>query len=77
MYDITKEASFLNIEIWMDNVKELAENKIKFVLVGTKIDICEKDQSTRAVTTERAEEFAQKHKMSFYETSAFTDAKIQ
>ena len=47
------------------------------MLVGNKLDICQRDPHERAVSTMRAEEFAQKHNLLFIETSAFTDTNVR
>ena len=47
------------------------------MLVGNKLEICQKDPSERAVSTERAEEFARKNNLLFIETSAFTDTNVK
>ena len=47
------------------------------MLVGNKLDICQRDPSERAVSTGRAEEFARKHNLLFIETSAFTDTNVR
>ena len=58
MYDITKEQSFLSVKKWMEEVKEHAEPDIVIMLVGNKLDICEKTPTERKVSHERAAEFA-------------------
>ena len=58
VYDITKEPSFLSVKKWMEEVKEHAEPDIVIMLVGNKLDICEKNPMERKVSSERAEEFA-------------------
>ena len=77
VYDITKEQSFKNIEKWISEVKEHAEPDIVLMLVGNKLDICQRDPNERAVSTARAEEFARKHTLLFIETSAFTDTNVR
>lgn len=47
------------------------------MLVGNKLDICQRDPQERAVSTGRAEEFARKHNLLFIETSAFTDTNVR
>ena len=47
------------------------------MLVGNKLDICQRDPQERAVSTLRAEEFARKHNLLFIETSAFTDTNVR
>jgi len=77
VYDITKEQSFLSVKKWMEEVKEHAEPDIVIILVGNKLDICEKQPSERKVSFERAEEFANQHGLLFRETSAFTDINVR
>mmetsp|Transcript_8576 Transcript_8576/g.14474 ORF Transcript_8576/g.14474 Transcript_8576/m.14474 type:complete len:98 (-) Transcript_8576:119-412(-) len=47
------------------------------MLVGNKLDICQRDPNERAVSTMRAEDFARKHNLLFIETSAFTDTNVR
>ena len=54
VYDITNEKSFMNVEKWISEVKEHAEPEIVLMLVGNKIDLCQEDPSSRAVSTDRA-----------------------
>ena len=77
MYDITKEQSFLSVKKWMEEVKEHAEPDIVIMLVGNKLDICEKQPSERKVSYERAEEFANQNGLHFRETSAYTDHNVR
>ena len=77
VYDITKEQSFLSVKKWMEEVKEHAEPDIVIILVGNKLDICEKQPSERKVSYERAEEFANQNGLLFRETSAFTDINVR
>jgi Rab family protein len=58
VYDITKEQSFLSVKKWMEEVKEHAEPDIVIMLVGNKLDACEKNPLERKVSAERAMEFA-------------------
>lgn len=58
VYDLTKENSFNSVKKWMEEVKEHAEPDIVIMLVGNKLDICEKNPMERKVSSERAMEFA-------------------
>ena len=58
-------------------MKDHAEPEIVLMLVGNKLDICQRDPQERAVSTMRAEEFARKHNLLFIETSAFTDTNVR
>lgn len=77
VYDITKEQSFLSVKKWMEEVKEHAEPDIVIMLVGNKLDICEKNPSERKVSNERALEFAKENNLMFMETSAFADVNVR
>ena len=77
MYDITKEQSFLSVKKWMEEVKEHAEPDIVIMLVGNKLDICEKTPSERKVSFDRAKEFADEFSLHFMETSAYTDHNVR
>ena len=59
MYDITKETSFNSVKKWLEEVKEHSEPDIVIMLVGNKLDICEKNPMERKVSSERAMEFAE------------------
>jgi GTPase SAR1 family protein len=61
----------------MEEVKEHAEPDIVIMLVGNKLDICEKTPSERKVSYDRAEEFARENNIHFRETSAFTDHNVR
>lgn len=61
----------------MEEVKEHAEPDIVIMLVGNKLDLCEKNPMERRVSTERAIEFARDNNLLFMETSAFTDVNVR
>ncbi|XP_057304272.1 ras-related protein Rab-11B-like [Hydractinia symbiolongicarpus] len=72
-YDISKLRSFNNIERWLMELREHAEEDIIVMLVGNKIDL----KHLRAVNTEDAQEFADQHKMMFIETSALDSTNVE
>ena len=53
VYDITNMASFLNVDIWMKELRDLSGPSTVLLLVGNKCDC-----SNRIVSTEQAVEFA-------------------
>ena len=73
VYDITRTATFDDIEKWINEVKDVVEGELKFVLVGNKCDL----ENERKVETETALAKAQKLKMPLIETSAFNSTNIQ
>ena len=50
MYDITNEKSFISVQRWLDEVKEHTEPEIVIMLVGNKLDICEKNPGRRKIS---------------------------
>merc|ERR1712196_420918 len=67
VYDITKHLTFDDVRtIWLTELQNNADPNIVVMLVGNKSDL----RHLRDVTTEEAREFAQKHNLSFIETSA-------
>lgn len=61
----------------MEEVKEHAEPDIVIMLVGNKLDICEKNPMERKVSNERAMEFASQNGLHFFETSAYSDINVR
>eukprot|EP01038_Epipyxis_sp_PR26KG_P010212 gene10212-13740_t len=66
VYDISKHVTFENVERWLKELKDHAEQNIVIMLVGNKSDLRHK----RAVTTEDAMAFAESNNLAFIETSA-------
>jgi len=73
VFDYTKRSSFESIDNWLEAIKENFQNPC-LVLFGNKADI-EKDQWQ--VSTEEAKKYAEKMKLTFFETSAKTKKGIQ
>nr|CAB3265352.1 ras-related protein Rab-10-like [Phallusia mammillata] len=71
-YDITNEASFLNIRKWTSDVSEYGDEKVQTILVGNKSD----REDGRAVSTEEGAKLADEFGMSFLEASAYTDSNV-
>ena len=76
VYDVTKEKSFANVRVWIEGLKYQADPDLIIILVGNKIDLCEKNPQMRKVTKEEAANFAHENKLLFEETSAITDQNI-
>ncbi|KAG0264851.1 hypothetical protein BG011_005974 [Mortierella polycephala] len=72
VYDISKLSTFENLERWLNELREHAGANIIIMLVGNKSDL----RHLRAVGTEDAKEFAEKHKLMFLETSALDGTNI-
>jgi len=72
VYDITDEKSFEEVNDHLAEGARYANRSHKF-LVGNKVDLASTD---RKITPEQGKEFAAKHGMEFFETSAKTKEEI-
>ena len=72
VYDITNRQSFENVKAWIEDCKSQSPSTILMALVGNKIDL----DSSRAVSTEEGEDFANMNGMPFFETSAKSGENI-
>ena len=68
VFDLTKRESFININNWLETVKENLHNP-NLILFGNKAEIKKEDWK---VTSEEAKNFAVKLNMKYVETSAYT-----
>ncbi|KAI9011854.1 GTP-binding protein [Phycomyces nitens] len=73
VYDITRQSSFQNIEHWLKELRDHADPNIALMLVGNKSDL---EETSRAVSTEEAKEYAADSKMLFFETSALDATNV-
>jgi len=73
VYDISKAVSYENVERWLNELRDHADSNIVIMLVGNKSDL----RHLRAVPTEQAASFAEKHGLSFIETSALDSTNVE
>ena len=73
MYDISKRATFENVERWLRELRDHAESNIVIMLVGNKSDL----RHRRTVPTEEAVTFAQTNNLAFIETSALDATGVE
>ncbi|XP_044010074.1 ras-related protein Rab-8A-like [Aphidius gifuensis] len=66
VYDVTNEKSFENLEYWISQIKDNAPEDVVIILLGSKCDL----KRNREVPTERAEQFADKYGIKFFEISS-------
>lgn len=77
VYDVTNEKSFQAVRRWMEELRDHAEPDIVIMLVGNKIDLCDRNAEVRKITREAGEKFAKEHGLMFEETSAITVVKVK
>jgi len=73
VYDIAKASTFDNVERWLNELRDHADSNIVIMLVGNKSDL----SHLRAVQKETAAAFAEKHSLSFIETSALDNSNVE
>lgn len=66
VYDVTERDTFENIQHWVHQIRENADERVRLVLVGNKCD----REETRAVTYKEGADLAKQYGVSFFETSA-------
>lgn len=73
VYDIAKHLTYENVERWLKELRDHADDNIVIMLVGNKSDL----RHLRAVPTDEAKAFAEKHGLSFIETSALDSTNVE
>ena len=66
VFDVTSKESFLNISLWLDDIKDNFDNPC-IVLFGNKIDI---EKEKWEVTPEEIKKLVEEKKLTYFETSA-------
>ncbi|XP_026139044.1 ras-related protein Rab-11A-like [Carassius auratus] len=73
VYDIAKHLTYENAERWLKELQDHADSNIVIMLVGNKSDL----RHLRAVPMDEAKAFAEKHGLSFLETSALDSSNVE
>ncbi|KAG8180500.1 hypothetical protein JTE90_007456 [Oedothorax gibbosus] len=73
VYDIAKHMTYENVERWLKELQDHADQNIVIMLVGNKSDL----RHLRAVPTDEARAFAEKNNLSFIETSALDTTNVE
>lgn len=73
VYDIAKHVTYENVERWLTELRDHADQNIVIMLVGNKSDL----RHLRAVPVEEAKAFAEKNNLSFTEASALDSTNVE
>ncbi|CRK88227.1 CLUMA_CG002008, isoform A [Clunio marinus] len=73
VYDIAKHLTYENVERWLRELRDHADQNIVIMLVGNKSDL----RHLRAVPTDEAKSFAERNGLSFIETSALDSTNVE
>uniref|UniRef100_H3BLG3 small monomeric GTPase n=1 Tax=Mus musculus TaxID=10090 RepID=H3BLG3_MOUSE len=72
LYDITNKDSFDNIQAWLTEIQEYAQQDVVLMLLGNKVD----STQDRVVKREDGEKLAKEYGLPFMETSARTGLNV-
>lgn len=73
MYDVTRHATFENVDRWLKELRNHTESNIVVMLVGNKSDL----RHLVAVSTEDGKSYAEKESLYFMETSALEATNVE
>ncbi|XP_004628163.1 ras-related protein Rab-26 isoform X3 [Octodon degus] len=72
LYDVTNKTSFDNIQAWLTEIQEYAQDDVVLMLLGNKVDSTQE----RAVKREDGEKLAKEYGLPYMETSAKTGVNV-
>jgi hypothetical protein len=72
IFDVSEKQTFKNCEVWLEDVRLYAKEKVDIMLVGNKADLVSK----RQIDYKTAKEFADRNGMSYMETSAKQNVNV-
>ncbi|XP_028414654.1 uncharacterized protein LOC114537759 isoform X2 [Dendronephthya gigantea] len=79
LYDVTCEASFVNIRDWMSTIEESSQKKVPIMLCGNKCDLRDEFlmEGKKVISTESGQRLAKHYDALFIETSAKDGSRIE
>jgi len=72
VFDVTKRDTFVSVSSWMNEIKQNVSEKTPIVLVANKVDL----RGDRVIEEKEIRAFAERNKISFYETSTKTGQNV-
>ncbi|KAL1241204.1 Ras-related protein [Trichinella pseudospiralis] len=73
VYDIAKHVTYENVERWLKELRDHADQNIVIMLVGNKSDL----RHLRAVPSDEAKAYTEQNCLSFIETSALDSTNVE
>lgn len=73
VFDVSKQPTFESVEKWLRELRDHADEGTAITLVGNKSDL----RHLRAVNKQDAEDFAERHGLSYIETSALDSSNVE
>ena len=71
-FDVTNQASFKSVKLWLESIYEHAEDNVAKILVGNKVDMV----NERKISEEDAKKMAAQNNMHYWEASAKTNYNV-
>ena len=72
MFDITNRQSFINVDMWVNKIKNINKDVIPIFLIGSKLDNSER----RTVSMKDANDYANSRNMRYMEISSKNDINV-
>jgi Ras-related protein Rab-2A len=77
MYDVTDKTSFDDLETWLKDIKDYANDGVDIALAGNQVDLADCQDNCREIPYVQAYEMKNKNNFcAFYETSAKTGQNV-
>ncbi|VDQ07818.1 unnamed protein product [Trichobilharzia regenti] len=73
VYDVSKVVTYRNLDRWLGELRDHADQHIVIMLVGNKCDL----RHLRGVMTDEAKSFAERNGLCFIETSALDSTNVE
>ena len=73
VYDITDLQTFINVKIWLKQIKESCKDEVALMLIGNKIDL----EKERKVSYDEGQKLAHKYNFLFQEVSAAENKNLE
>lgn len=74
MYDISCQASFDDITMWLQKIRENTTKTVPIALIGNKTDL--ENAGKRCISREQGQALADENDLLFFETSAVTNSDV-
>jgi Ras-related protein Rab-5C len=73
---VTKKLTFTDTQRWLNELKQYVEPDCVVMLIGNKVDLCDRNDKKREVPIEEAKNYAKENNLMFYETSAYSNLGV-
>jgi len=75
VFDLTREESFNELDLWLLELRTVLTEDIPILLIGNKLDLIE--ENSRQIDSDKADNFAKENNLIYVETSAKTGENVE